>query len=269
MPIIIKSRFEIERMRRSGQVAYQILEKMRNAAVAGVSTAALDELAHVELEKVGGKALSKNYPTYKPNEGFPGFTCISVNEEVVHGIPGARILKDGDVVTLDLALSLDGYCADTAITVGIGEISPALHKLLNVTSETLDLAIANMRPGRKWSDIARLMQHFVEKNGFNVIREFVGHGIGRGMHEEPKVPNFVTAEQLSGDFTLRRGMTLAVEPMVVMGRRDVDLYKDGWTVFTVDRMPAAHFEHTVAITDTGVDILTDGRPPVAISPTGS
>jgi methionyl aminopeptidase len=274
MPIIIKSRFEIERMRRAGRLACEILEKMRRAVAPGVSTQTLDDLARAELEIAGAKALSKNYPTYRPNEGFPGYTCISINEEVVHGVPGPRTLKEGDDVTLDIALSLDGYCADTATTVGVGEISPALQRLLNVTRESLDLALSNMRPGRRWSDIARLVQHFVEKHGYNVVREFVGHGIGRGMHEEPKVPNFVTAEQLTGDFLLRRGMTLAVEPMVVAGRRDVDLYRDGWTVFTVDRMPAAHFEHTVAVTDTGVDILTDGRSaaeiaPMAIAPTGT
>jgi methionyl aminopeptidase len=274
MPIIIKSRFEIERMRRAGRLACEILEKMRNAVAPGVSTQSLDDLARAELERAGANALSKNYPTYRPNEGFPGHTCISINEEVVHGVPGARTLKDGDEVTLDLALSLDGYCADTALTVGVGQISPALQRLLNVTRESLDLALTNMRPGRRWSDIARLVQHFVEKNGYNVVREFVGHGIGRGMHEDPKVPNFVTAEQLTGDFLLRRGMTLAVEPMVVAGRRDVDLYRDGWTVYTLDRMPAAHFEHTVAVTDTGVDILTDGRSaaeiaPMAIAPTGT
>ncbi len=265
MPIIIKSRFEIERMRRTGQLGCEILAKMRAAAVAGVTTQWLDDLAKSELDKAGATALSKNYPTYRPNEGFPGHTCISINEEVVHGIPGPRTLKEGDIVTLDLALSLDGYCADTATTVGVGRISPALQRLLDVTKESLGLALTNMRPGRRWSDIARLIQHFVEKHGYNVVREFVGHGIGRGMHEEPKVPNFVTAEQLSGDFLLRRGMTLAVEPMVVAGRRDVDLYRDGWTVYTVDRMPAVHFEHTVAITDSGVDILTDGRPPLADS----
>jgi methionyl aminopeptidase len=274
MPIIIKSRFEIERMRRAGKLAHEILNKMCAAVAPGVSTQALDDLARLELEKAGGNALSKNYPTYRPNEGFPGYTCISINEEVVHGIPGPRILKVGDDVTLDLALSLDGYCADTALTVGVGEISPSLQRLLDITRESLDLALANMRPGRKWSDIARLIQHFVEKHGYNVVREFVGHGIGRGMHEDPKVPNFVTAEQLTGDFVLRKGMTLAVEPMVVAGRRDVDLYRDGWTVFTVDRMPAAHFEHTVAVTDTGVDVLTDGRlaaqsPQVAVAPTGT
>jgi methionyl aminopeptidase len=263
MPIVIKSRFEIERMRRTGQLGHQILNKMRQAVSAGVTTQALDDLAKFELDRAGAIALSKNYPTYRAGEGFPGHTCISVNEEVVHGIPGTRQLKDGDIVTLDLALSLDGYCADTATTVGVGTISPTLQQLLNVTRQTLDLAITHIRPGARWSDVARLMQHFVEQHGYNVVREFVGHGIGREMHEEPKVPNFVTAEQLSGDFVLRRGMTLAVEPMVVMGARDVDLYRDGWTVFTVDRMPAAHFEHTVAVTDTGVDVLTDGRVPAA------
>jgi len=274
MPIIIKSRFEIERMRLAGQLGSEILAKMRQATVPGISTRELDDLAFRELEKAGAKALSKNYPTYRPGEGFPGHTCISINEEVVHGVPGPRTLKDGDIVTLDLALSLNGYCADTATTVAVGKISPSLQRLLDVTSESLTLALTHMRPGRRWSDIARLIQHFVEKNGYNVVREFVGHGIGRGMHEDPKVPNFVTAEQLTGDFLLRRGMTLAVEPMVVAGKRDVDLYRDGWTVFTVDRMPAAHFEHTVAITDTGVDVLTDGRPagenaPMAIASTGT
>ncbi len=234
---------------------------MRDAARPGVSTLELDELARVELEKVGGIATSKNYPTYKPGEGFPGYTCISVNEEVVHGIPSQRVLKEGDVVTLDLAMSLNGYCADLATTVAIGQISPAVQKLLDVTRATLDLAIQTMKPGKKWSDVARLMQHHVETNGFSVVREFVGHGVGRTMHEDPKVPNFVTAEQLRGDFKLRPGMTIAVEPMVVMGRRDVVLLQDGWTVVTEDRKPAAHYEHTVAVTEMGVDVLTDGRAP--------
>jgi methionyl aminopeptidase len=261
MPIILKSRREIEMMRRAGQVGYAILQKMKEACRAGVTTGELDELARVELEKVDGTALSKNYPTYKPGEGYPGYTCISVNEEVVHGIPGKRVLKDGDVVTLDLALSVGGYCADTAITIGLGQISPQLQKLLDVTRETLVLALQTMKPGKRWSDIARLMQHNVERHGFSVVREFVGHGIGRTMHEDPKVANFVTPEQLSGDFKLRPGMTLAVEPMVVMGKRDVDLLPDGWTVVTQDRLPAAHFEHTVAVTEAGVDVLTDGRAP--------
>ena len=265
MSIVLKSRREIEQMRRAGQVGCDILAKMKASAKAGVSTWELDELARAEMDKVGAIALSKNYPTYKEGEGFPGHTCISVNEEVVHGIPKhQRILKEGDVVTLDVALSLNGYCADTAMTVGIGQISSKAQKLLDVTRETLTIAVQHIKPGRKWSDIARLMQFHVERNGFSVVREFVGHGIGRAMHEDPKVPNFVTAEQLRGDFKLRPGMTLAVEPMVVAGRREVELLKDKWTVVTEDRQPAAHFEHTVAITDAGVDILTDGRAPILL-----
>ena len=261
MPIILKSRREIDMMRRAGRVACLILEKMREASVPGVTTWELNEIARAELDAAGAIGLSKNYPTYKPGEGFPAETCISVNEEVVHGIPGRRILKQGDVVTLDLALSLEGFCCDTATTVAVGEPSPRVKRLLDVTKETLALAINNVKPGRRWTDIARLMQYHVESNGFNVVREFVGHGIGRSMHEDPKVANFVTGEQLRGDFKLKPGMTLAVEPMVVMGRRDVDLQRDNWTVVTKDGMPAAHFEHTVAVSETGADILTDGRPP--------
>lgn len=259
MPIVFKTRREIEMMRRAGQVGRDILAKMHQAAVPGVTTGELDELAHAELEKVGGIALSKNYPTYKAGEGFPGYTCISVNEEVVHGIPGKRVLREGDIVTLDLAMSLEGYCSDTATTVPIGKISPHSQRLLDVTKHTLALAVQNMKPGRKWSDIARLMQHYVERHGYSVVREFVGHGIGRSMHEDPKVPNFVSVEQLRGDFTLKAGMTLAVEPMVVAGRRDVQLLADGWTVVTEDNQRAAHFEHTVAVTSNGVEILTDGQ----------
>jgi len=256
---ILKSRREIEMMRRTGQVARDILGKMQQASVPGVTTGELDELARQELDRVGGIGLSRNYPTYKEGEGFPGYTCISVNEEVVHGIPGKRALREGDVVTLDLAMSLEGYCADTATTVAVGRISPQNQRLLDVTRHTLLLAIQNMKPGRRWSDVARLMQHYVERHGYSVVREFVGHGVGRSMHEEPKVPNFVTVEQLRGDFVLRAGMTLAVEPMVVAGRRDVELLKDGWTVVTEDRQRAAHFEHTVAVTSNGVDILTDSN----------
>jgi methionyl aminopeptidase len=261
MPIVIKTRREIEMMRRAGQVGCGILAKMREAVAPGVTTFDLNEIARAELAKNNAVGLSKNYPTYKSGEGFPAETCISVNDEVVHGIPGPRQLREGDVVTLDLALMVDGYCADTATTAAVGQVDPVVRKLLDVTKETLALALNNMKPGRRWTDVARLMQYHVESNGFSVVREFVGHGIGRSMHEDPKVANFVTAEQLRGDFKLRPGMALAVEPMVVMGRRDVDLLSDNWTVVTKDGMPAAHFEHTVAVTENGVDILTDGRPP--------
>jgi methionyl aminopeptidase len=263
MPIIRKSRREIELMRRAGQVGNEILATMRQAVRPGITTAQLNDLARAELDKNNAIGLSKNYPTYKPGEGYPAETCISVNEEVVHGIPGPRILKEGDIVTLDLALSVGGYCADTAVTVPVGAIDAFKQKLLDVTGQALVVAIDHMKPGKKWSEVARLMQYYVESNGFSVVREFVGHGIGRTMHEDPKVPNFVTPDQLRGDFKLQPGMTLAVEPMVVAGRRDVDCLPDGWTMVTEDRKPAAHFEHTIAITESGIDILTDGRAPVA------
>ena len=256
---ILKTRREIEMMRRAGQVAHQILGKMREATTAGVTTMELDEIARYEMERAGAVSGSKNYPTYKANEGYPGYTCISVNEEIVHGIPGKRTLKEGDVVTLDVALSLNGYCADTALTMPIGQTGSVQRKLLNVTQQALVLAIEHMKPGKRWSDVARLLQHYVESNGFNVVREFVGHGVGRNMHEDPKVPNFVTGEGLRGDFVLRPGMTLAVEPMVVVGKRDVKAMKDQWTMVTVDGKSAAHFEHTIAVTEVGVDVLTDGR----------
>jgi len=262
--VVLKSRRDIEAMRRTGQLGSLILAKMREACIPGVTTGQLNDIARTELNRAGAIGLSKNYPTYKPGEGFPAETCISVNEEVVHGIPSERVIKEGDVVTLDLALSLNGYCADTATTVAVGAVNAATQKLLDVTKHTLELAISHIKPGKKWSEVARLMQYHVEQSGFSVVREFVGHGIGRTMHEDPKVANFVTHEQLRGDFKLRPGMTLAVEPMVVVGRRDVQLLEDGWTVVTEDRSLAAHFEHTVAVTDVGVDILTDGRAPWGI-----
>jgi methionyl aminopeptidase len=265
MPIIIKSRREIEMMRAAGVVLHRMVSMMRDAAVIGVTTAQLDEIARVELQKAGAWSPIKNYPTNKPGEGFPGYTCLSINEEVVHGIPGPRRLKEGDVIKIDSALSLNGYCADTATTLVVGgKASPRVQKLLDVTRETLELALSHIKPEKRWSEIARLMQWNVERHGFSVVREFVGHGVGRTMHEDPKVPNFVTPEQLRSDYKLRPGMTFAVEPMVVMGRRDVGMLPDGWTAVTEDGQPAAHFEHTVAVTESGVDILTDGRTTAAV-----
>ncbi len=261
MPVILKSRREIEMMRRTGKVGHEILHKMAARVKAGVTTAELNEVARSELERVGAVGTSKNYPTYKPGEGYPAETCISVNDEVVHGIPGPRVLAVGDIVTLDLALRLEGFCADMAVTLPVGEISPLNQKLLSVTQKTLELGIRSVRPGKKWSEIARQMQHMVESAGFSVVREFVGHGVGRSMHEDPKVANFVTGEQLRHDFKLRPGMTFAIEPMVVVGRRDVEVLDDQWTVVTEDRKNACHFEHTIAVTENGADVLTDGREP--------
>lgn len=258
MSIEIKSKREIESIRRTGAIGHRILHLLASHVKPGVTTGALHEICRVELEKANARGMSRNYPTYKEGEGYPAHLCISVNEEVVHGIPGARPLKEGDCVTLDLALLFEGYVADTAITVGVGQVSPRVQKLLDVTKGTLDLAISLCKPGIKWSEISKQLQSNVERNGFSVVREFVGHGVGRSMHEDPKVPNFYTAENLKTDFRLRPGMTIAVEPMVCVGRRDVVLLEDQWTVVTEDRKPAAHFEHTLAITETGVDILTNG-----------
>lgn len=260
MAIEIKSKREIEAIRRTGAIGHRILRLLASETKPGVTTGALHEMCRIELEKANARGMSKNYPSYKEGEGYPAHLCISVNEEVVHGIPGARPLKEGDCVTLDLALLHDGYCADTAITVPVGPVSPRVQKLLDVTKGTLDLAISLCKPGLKWSEISKQLQSNVERNGFSVVREFVGHGVGRTMHEDPKIPNFFTPENLKTDFRLRAGMTLAVEPMVCVGRRDVILLEDQWTVVTEDRKPAAHFEHTIAITETGADILTDGRP---------
>src|SRR6184192_290466 len=173
MPIVLKTRREIELMRVAGKLAHDILQKMAALVRPGVSTADLGHLADEELYKVNAVGLSKNYPTYKPGEGFPASTCISVNEEVVHGIPSAhRTLKEGDIVTLDITPRLNGYCADTAITIGVGKVRPEIQKLLDVTRQTLDIALQHIKPEKRWSEIARLMQWNVEKNGFSVVREF-------------------------------------------------------------------------------------------------
>lgn len=259
MRIALKSRQEIELMRAAGRVVHQTLSTCRAAVRAGITTAELDKIAVDTFTSLGAVGLFKNYPTYEPGRGFPGNTCISVNEEVVHGIPGSRVLKNGDVVSIDCGIRLEGWCGDSAITVPVGEVNESLQKLIRVSEETLDLAIRLIRPRARWSDIARQMQEKVEKNGFSCVREFVGHGIGRRMHEEPKVPNFVSREFLNrDDFYLEPGMTLAVEPMVIIGGPQVVVLDDGWTVVSKDSTAAAHVEHTLAVTATGCEILTNG-----------
>ena len=259
MGIAIKNPAEIEAMRRVGRVVHQTLTACAAAARPGISTADLDQLALDTWSKAGAEGLFKNYPTYEPGKGFPGNTCISVNDEVVHGIPGSRVLKDGDVVSIDCGLRMGGWCGDSAITVAVGTPNTEAEKLIRVAYETLALAISLIRPGRRWSDIAKPMQQHVESNGFSCVREFVGHGIGRRMHEEPKVPNFFSRELgRFGDFYLRAGMTLAVEPMVIVGKPDVVVLEDGWTVLSKDSTLAAHVEHTIAVSANGCSILTDG-----------
>lgn len=261
MSIPLKSRRDIDLMRAAGKVVHKALMRAKEVARVGMTTAELDHAVYEAYTGAGGQGLFKWYPTYKPGKGFPGNTCISINDEVVHGIPSdKRVLKDGDVVSVDCGVRLGGYCGDSAVTFIVGKVTPEAQKLCQVTEETLQIAIREIRPGRPWSAVARLMQEHVEKNGFSCVREFVGHGIGTSMHEAPKVPNFVSKDFLRrGDFYLQAGMTLAVEPMVIVGKPDVELLSDGWTVVTKDGTPAAHFEHTIAVTPAGSEVLTDGH----------
>lgn len=259
MSIRLKTKEEIECMRRAGRIVRQVLEHCKKITRPGLTTREIDQEAYRVFTAAGARGLFKNYPTYRPGEGFPGNICISINEEVVHGIAGDRVIQEGDVVSLDCGVEVDGWCADAAETFIVGPGTPATRRLVEVTRHMLDLAIANMRPGRRWSQIARLMQNYAEQAGLSVVRDFVGHGIGQKMHEDPKVPNFVSRELLRNDIVLREGMVLAVEPMCNLGSWEVITMPDGWTVLTADRQPSAHFEHTIAITADGADVLTDGR----------
>jgi methionyl aminopeptidase len=255
MAITLKTAREVEAMRRAGALAVRIIEKMTRAVRPGIATQALDDVARHELIKAGAVSTAKNYPTYREGEGFPGYFCTSVNEEVVHAPPGPRRLREGDILTLDLTVRLHGHCASRAVTIPVGSIAPDRQRLLKTAEDALALAVEQIRPGRPWSEVARLIQHSVEGSGYNVVREFVGHGIGRQALEDPMVPNVVTGR---GDFVLRPGITLTVEPMVLSGGRGITLLGDGWTVVAEDGMPSAHVRHTVAVSPEGADVLTTG-----------
>lgn len=259
MGIELKSPEQIEAMRAAGRVVRKVLEHCRSICKPGVATGWIDQEAGRLFEAEGVRGLFRNYPTYRPGEGFPGNVCISVNDEVVHGIPGERKIADGDIVSIDCGVRIGEWCGDAATTILVGNVPPRTRELCRVTQHVLTLAIENIRPGRRWSQIARLMQNYAESAGFSVVREYVGHGIGRKLHEDPKVPNFVSQELLDNDIVLREGVVLAIEPMCNQGSRQVMEMDDGWTVRTVDRQPSAHYEHTVAVTAAGADVLTDGR----------
>ena len=258
--IILKSVREIELMRNAGRVVHRVLAEMRGLARPGITTAELNAVAERMITEAGGTALFKGVQNPQAGFPFPAALCISVNEELVHGIPSERALRDGDIVSIDCGVRLAGYCGDAATTVAVGTTSDEVRHLLDVTCGVLDLAIEQIRPGRMWSEVATRIQTFVESNGLAVVRDFVGHGIGREMHEEPKVPNFWDQRQQGSNFELATGMVLAVEPMVNLGTHAVEYgADDGWVIVTRDRKWAAHFEHTVAVTERGADVLTDGR----------
>ncbi len=246
--VIIKSPEEIAIMRQCGRIWGTLMRKLRKQISAGSKTGELDTIVARELEELGAEASFKGY------QGFPSHLCVSVNGEVVHGIPGERILEEGDIVSLDLGVSYRGFHADGAITVGIGEVSRQAKELMAATEGSLQAGIAAARCGGHLGDISAAIQSYVESRGFSVIREYTGHGVGRALHEEPQVPNFSAGGK---GILLQKGMTLAIEPMVSAGDWRTKLAPNQWTVLTADGSLSAHFEHSIAITETGPEILTD------------
>lgn len=236
-------------MRAAGIIVREALELVRSLVKPGVSTLELDQAAEKHIASRGAK------PAFKGYHGFPATLCTSVNGEVVHGIPNAkRVLKAGEIVSIDCGAVINGYYGDSAITVAVGEIKPETERLLEVTKASLEAAIAVVKPGATLGDVGWAVQKVVEDAGFSVVRDFVGHGIGTRMHEDPQVPNYGTAGR---GMKLREGMVIAIEPMVNVGSPDVQVLADGWTAVTVDGSMSAHFEHTVAVTATGARILTE------------
>jgi methionyl aminopeptidase len=246
--ISLKSERELDLMRKAGGIVAQILNEMVAMTKPGISTGELDRYAESRCKDL------KCLPAFKGYHGFPASVCISVNDEVVHGIPSnKRVLKDGDIVGLDFGVICEGWYGDSARTVPVGKISPEAQQLLDATQEGLMRGIEQCREGNRVFDIGHAIQNYVEGFGYGVVREFVGHGIGRALHEEPQVPNYGPKGK---GLLLKAGMVLAIEPMINAGGHEVKVLKDGWTAVTVDRSLSAHFEHTVAITSRGPEILT-------------
>lgn len=246
--IIIKSQAEIEKIRAAGKLAARVLRVVSESIAPGTTTTAdLDALASFLVKEGGGRAAFKGYM------GFPAHICTSINHQVVHGIPSNRVLMPGDILSLDIGVELEGYYADTALTVPIGEVSPEARKLMEVTQQALYVGIEQARVGKRTGDIGAAIQRFAERHGYSVVRELVGHGVGKKIHEDPPVPNF---GKPGTGVLLREGMTLAIEPMVNQGKPEVTSLSDKWTIVTEDGKLSAHFEHTVAITRKGPMILT-------------
>lgn len=254
----LKSEREIGLMRRAGICVWQAHDLVRRIIAPGVTTAQIDAVIGEHFRRCGAEPLFKNYPHQtRGKPAFPAATCTSVNEEVVHGIPNDRSLATGDIVSVDTGCRLGGWCGDAAVTYPVGPIDPRVQRLLDVTLATLELAFDLMHTKSKWSQVAREMQQYVRDNGYYTVECFVGHGIGRQMHEEPQVPNFLSRSlRGSGDFRIEPGLVIAVEPMVNMGTKRVKLLPDQWTQSALDGKPSAHFEHTIAVTRDGPVALT-------------
>ena len=249
-PIVIKNPPEIETMREAGRVNALVLKTVREMVRPGITTQELDAVAEELIRKNGGKPAFKNYPGPFP---YPATLTISINEELVHGIPGKRKLKEGDLISVDCGTVLNGFVADSAFSMGVGEISPQAQQLLEVTEKALYLGIEKMRPGNRVGDVSATIQQFVEGYNFHVPREYTGHGVGRDMHEGPLVPNFGVSGR---GISLRPGITVALEPMVMVGTHRTRVLDDQWTVISADRSLTAHFEHSVAVTENEPIILT-------------
>ncbi len=247
MSIIIKSNREIAAMRQAGRIVAIVLEILARQIRVGMKTKELDIIAARETERLGAK------PSFKGYRGFPANLCVSVNDEIVHGIPGERVLGEGDIVSLDFGAIYMGFHGDAAVTVGVGEVSSPAKELMATTEGALKAGIAAAYPGGSLGDVSAAIQNYAESRGYSVVREYTGHGIGREMHEEPQVPNFGLPGTGPG---LKKGMTIALEPMVNIGDWRTRRGDDHWTVFTADGSLSAHFEHTIAITDAGAEVLT-------------
>jgi len=247
--IILKAPWEVEILRRSNRLVAETLQELSRRVRPGTTTLELDRFAESFLRERGAR------PAFKGYRDYPFTLCASVNEAVVHGFPSARSLQEGDILSLDMGAVVDGYYGDAAVTLPVGRITPEAERLLTVTRECLERAVRAARPGGRLADISQAVQEHAEANGFSVVRVFVGHGIGKALHEAPQIPNFVDAGQGRGPI-LKPGMVLAIEPMINAGGPDVKVLEDRWTAVTADGALSAHFEHTVAITETGPDILT-------------
>jgi len=247
MPIIIKSDDEIAIMRHAGRVVAETLQRLVEELRPGLVVKELDKIVRREFQK------HKVVPTFLGYHGYPATVCVSVNEEIVHGIPGTRVIQDGDVVSLDLGCTYKGFVADSALTVIVGNPKPRTRELVDVTKRSLEEGIRQARPGNRLGQISHAIQTYIESHGFGVVREYVGHGVGRQMHEEPQVPNFGPPDR--GPL-LKKGMVLALEPMVTVGDWRTRQLDDQWTVVTADGSLSAHFEHTIAVTDGEAQILT-------------
>lgn len=245
--IRIKTPEEFVILREAGRILAAIVADLKSSLKPGMTTLDVDLLAESLVARSNVKAAFKGY------HGFPANACVSVNEEVVHGIPGKRVIKENDLVSIDMGIVYKGYFSDMAITVGVGSLDASRQKLLDVTRQALLKGIAEARPGNRLGDISHAIQKYVEAKGFSIVRDFVGHGIGQELHEDPEIPNYGAPHQ---GVLLQAGMVFAIEPMVNMGRFGIKILEDGWTAVTIDKKPSAHFEHTIAITESGPVVLT-------------